>query len=184
MKVKSESEVAQSCLTPSDPMDCSPPGPSVRGIFQAPPSVGFSRREHWSGRHCFSDIQSISSLGSSPGKRFFQGPPASGADFAGKSPRLAGPSWPPQGGVASRGCMGGDAILSSAQKHLGRARYQVTRQPLVAVASHSDPRANAAHGGWGEHRDGFWSPREPSYLRKGCSSSRLGTLVDVRQLRT
>ena len=34
MKVKSESEVAQSCPTPSDPMDCSPPGPSVHGIFQ------------------------------------------------------------------------------------------------------------------------------------------------------
>ena len=33
MKVKSE--VAQSCLIPSDPMDCSPPGPSVHGIFQA-----------------------------------------------------------------------------------------------------------------------------------------------------
>ena len=32
---KSESEVAQSCLTPSDPMDCSPPGSSVHGIFQA-----------------------------------------------------------------------------------------------------------------------------------------------------
>ena len=35
MKMKSESEVVQSCLTPSDPMDCSPPGPSVHGIFQA-----------------------------------------------------------------------------------------------------------------------------------------------------
>ena len=35
MKVKSESEVAQSCLTPRDPMDCSPPGFSVHGIFQA-----------------------------------------------------------------------------------------------------------------------------------------------------
>ena len=35
MKVKSEREVAQSCPTPSDPMDCSPPGPTVRGIFQA-----------------------------------------------------------------------------------------------------------------------------------------------------
>ena len=34
-KVKSESEVAQSCLTLSDPMDCSPPGSSVHGIFQA-----------------------------------------------------------------------------------------------------------------------------------------------------
>ena len=40
MKVKSESEVAQSCLTPRNPMDCSQP---------APPSVGFSRQEYWSG---------------------------------------------------------------------------------------------------------------------------------------
>ena len=35
MKVKSESEVAQSCLTLRDPMDCSPPGSSVHGTFQA-----------------------------------------------------------------------------------------------------------------------------------------------------
>ena len=35
MKVKSQSEVAQSCLTLSDPMDCSLPGSSVHGIFQA-----------------------------------------------------------------------------------------------------------------------------------------------------
>ena len=86
LKVKSESEVAQSCPTPSDPMDCSPPGSSVHGIFQArvlewgaiafsdravgkvkslshvrlvaipwsaayqaPPSMGFSRQEYWSG---------------------------------------------------------------------------------------------------------------------------------------
>ena len=35
MKVKSEREVIQSCLTLSDPMDCSPPGSSVYGIFQA-----------------------------------------------------------------------------------------------------------------------------------------------------
>ena len=35
MKVKSESEVAQSCQTLSDPMDCSPPGSSVHEIFQA-----------------------------------------------------------------------------------------------------------------------------------------------------
>jgi len=39
MKVKSESEVAQSYLTPSDPMDCSLPGSSM----------GFSRQEYWSG---------------------------------------------------------------------------------------------------------------------------------------
>ena len=31
----SENEVAQSCLTLSDPMDCSPPGSSVHGILQA-----------------------------------------------------------------------------------------------------------------------------------------------------
>ena len=40
MEVKSESEVAQSCPTLSDPMDYSPPGP---------PSMGFSRQEYWSG---------------------------------------------------------------------------------------------------------------------------------------
>ena len=40
MKVKSESEVAQSYLTLSDPMDCSLPGSSVNG---------FSRQEYWSG---------------------------------------------------------------------------------------------------------------------------------------
>ena len=35
MKVKSESEVVQSCPTLSDPMDCSLPGSSIHGIFQA-----------------------------------------------------------------------------------------------------------------------------------------------------
>ena len=35
MKVKSESEVAHSCPTLSDPMDCSLPGSSIRGTFQA-----------------------------------------------------------------------------------------------------------------------------------------------------
>ena len=35
MKVKSESEVTQSCPTFSDPMDCSLPGSSIHGIFQA-----------------------------------------------------------------------------------------------------------------------------------------------------
>ena len=35
MKVKSESEVAQSCPTLSDPVDCSLPGSSIHGIFQA-----------------------------------------------------------------------------------------------------------------------------------------------------
>ena len=40
MKMKSESEVTQSCPTLSDPMDCSLPGSSVQG---------FSRQEYWSG---------------------------------------------------------------------------------------------------------------------------------------
>ena len=44
---ESESEVAQSCLTPSDPMDCSPPGSSVHGLFQASvlgwAAISFSR---------------------------------------------------------------------------------------------------------------------------------------------
>ena len=50
MKVKSESEVAQSCLTRSDPMDCSPPDSSVHGIFQARVlewgAIAFSISEH------------------------------------------------------------------------------------------------------------------------------------------
>ena len=40
MKVKSEREVAQSCPTPSGPMDCSLPGSSIHGIFQ---------QEYWAG---------------------------------------------------------------------------------------------------------------------------------------
>ena len=35
MKVKSKSEVTESCPTLSDPMDCSLPGSSIHGIFQA-----------------------------------------------------------------------------------------------------------------------------------------------------
>ena len=48
MKVKSESEVAQSCPTLHDPMDCSPPGSSIHEIFQA-------RVLEW-GAIAFSDI--------------------------------------------------------------------------------------------------------------------------------
>ena len=57
MKVKSESEVAQSCPTLSDPTDCSPPGSSVHGIFQARSApykkfihydqVGFTEVQGW-----------------------------------------------------------------------------------------------------------------------------------------
>ena len=49
MKVKSESEVAQSCPTLRDPMDCSLPGTSVHGIFQARVlewvAIAFSKRK-------------------------------------------------------------------------------------------------------------------------------------------
>ena len=51
MKVKSESEVAQSCLTLTDPMDCSPPGSSVSGILQARilewSAIAFSNAWKW-----------------------------------------------------------------------------------------------------------------------------------------
>ena len=51
MKVKSESEVAQSYPTLSDPMDCSLPGSSIHGIFQA-------KVLEW-GAIAFSNMQSI-----------------------------------------------------------------------------------------------------------------------------
>ena len=67
MKVKRESEVAQSCPTPSDPMDCSPPGSSINGIFQASVlewgAIAFSRRSSIQsaktrpGADCGSDYQ-------------------------------------------------------------------------------------------------------------------------------
>ena len=53
MKVKSKSEVAQSCPTLSDPMDCSLPGSSAHGIFQA-------RALEW-GAIAFSRLSSSSS---------------------------------------------------------------------------------------------------------------------------
>ena len=54
MKVKSESEVAQSYPTRSDPMDCSLPGSSIHGIFQA-------RVLEW-GVIAFSEIRSYCDL--------------------------------------------------------------------------------------------------------------------------
>ena len=48
MKVKSEREVAQSCPIPSNPLDYSPPGSSIHGIFQARVlewgAIAFSRK--------------------------------------------------------------------------------------------------------------------------------------------
>ena len=55
MKVKSQSEVAQSCLTLSDPWTAA---------YQAPPSMGFSRQEYWSG-------VPLPSLTEPPGKHLF-----------------------------------------------------------------------------------------------------------------
>ena len=64
MKVKSESEVTQSCLTLSDPMDCIPPGSSIHEISEArvlewgaivfshsllSSSMGFPRHHYWRG---------------------------------------------------------------------------------------------------------------------------------------
>ena len=51
MKVKSESQVAQLCLTLHDPMDCSLPGSSIHGIFQG-------RVLEW-GAIAFSSLQSL-----------------------------------------------------------------------------------------------------------------------------
>ena len=51
MKVKGESEVAQSCPTLSDPIDCSPPGSSIPGILQARTlewvAISFSNAWKW-----------------------------------------------------------------------------------------------------------------------------------------
>ena len=69
MKVKSESEVTQSCLTLSDPMDCSLPGSSVQGIFQTRVlkwgAIAFSTTK---GQMNMKMVWQISSLKSLPGK--------------------------------------------------------------------------------------------------------------------
>ena len=57
MEVKSESEVAQSCPTLSDPMDCSPPGSSVHGTFQA-------RVLEWAAMEDVSDDQTLTAFDS------------------------------------------------------------------------------------------------------------------------
>ena len=56
MKVKRESEVTQSCLTLCDPMDGSPPGSSIHGIFQARVlewgAIAFSEETLWDNIKC------------------------------------------------------------------------------------------------------------------------------------
>ena len=62
MKMKSESEVAQSCPTPSSPMDCSLPGSSVHGISEVRilkwAAISFSRGSSW-----FRDWTHVSCIG-------------------------------------------------------------------------------------------------------------------------
>ena len=62
MKMKSESEVAQSCPTPSNPMDCSLPGSSVHGISEVRilkwAAISFSRGSSW-----FRDWTHVSCIG-------------------------------------------------------------------------------------------------------------------------
>jgi len=64
MKVKSESEDAQSCLTLSDPMDCSLPGSSVHGIFQARVlewgAIAFSKQLLDTLKICLNEIEKLS----------------------------------------------------------------------------------------------------------------------------
>ena len=62
MKVKSESEVTQSCPTLSDPMDCSLPGSFVHGLFQARVlergAIAFSGYKH--SMYLISEVKSLS----------------------------------------------------------------------------------------------------------------------------
>ena len=67
MNVKSESEIAQSCSTLRDPMDCSLPGSSVHGISQARvlewSAIAFSVRDAYDGpNHILQDILGKSKL--------------------------------------------------------------------------------------------------------------------------
>ena len=63
MKVKSESEVAQSCLTFHNPMDCSLPGSSIHGIFQArvleSGAVAFSLKTAEGTKHAWSELNMV-----------------------------------------------------------------------------------------------------------------------------
>jgi len=65
MKVESESEVAQSCPTLSDPMDCSLPGSSTHGIFQARVlewgAIAFSclKEENYTLKHLYSSWKKL-----------------------------------------------------------------------------------------------------------------------------
>ena len=70
MNVKSESEVAQLCPTPSGPMDCSPPGSSIHGILQARvlewAAIAFSEPENEHG-HTGPQVMKPNYLNNGPG---------------------------------------------------------------------------------------------------------------------
>ena len=78
MKVKNESEVTQSCPTLRDPMDCSLPGSSVPGIFQARTlewgAISFSNAWKWKAK-----VKSLSRvrLLATPWTAAYQAPPPS-----------------------------------------------------------------------------------------------------------
>ena len=86
MKVKNESEVTQSCPTLGDPMDCSPPGSSIHGIFQARVlewgAIAFSVARLILDKNCFrlSSVQSLSCvrLFMTPWTAVHQAPPSMG----------------------------------------------------------------------------------------------------------
>ena len=79
MKVKSESEVAQLCPTPSDPMNCSPPGSPIPGIFQARVpewvAISFSNAWKWKGKV---KLLSCVRLLATPWTAAYQAPPSMG----------------------------------------------------------------------------------------------------------
>ena len=79
MKVKSESEVAKSCPTLCDPMDCSPPGSSVHGIFQARTlewvAISFSNVGKWKVK---AKLLSHVQLLATPWTAAYQAPPSMG----------------------------------------------------------------------------------------------------------
>ena len=87
MKVKSESEVTQSCPTLSDPMDCSLPGSSVHGIFQARVlewgAIAFSEKNGIGDLICKAEIEKQGFPGDSVAKNLpaLSGDPGSSPDL-------------------------------------------------------------------------------------------------------
>ena len=69
MKVKSESEVAQSCPTLRDPMDCSLPGSSIHGIFHGCKSTGVGCHRLRSGKESVCQRRRCRRLDFNPGVR-------------------------------------------------------------------------------------------------------------------